>query len=31
LEAMTLGVFAPVFFAAAGLKVDVPALLSCWR
>ncbi len=28
LEAMTLGVFAPVFFAAAGLKVDVPALLT---
>lgn len=28
LEAMTLGVFAPVFFAAAGLKVDLPDLLS---
>ncbi len=28
LEAMTLGVFAPVFFAAAGLKVDLPALAS---
>lgn len=28
LEAMTIGVFAPVFFAVAGLKVNVPALLS---
>ena len=28
LEAVTLGVFAPVFFAAAGLKVDLPALAS---
>ncbi len=28
LEAMTLGVFAPVFFASAGLHVDLPALAS---
>ncbi len=28
LEAMTLGVFAPVFFAVAGLKVNVPELLT---
>lgn len=28
LEAMTLGVFAPVFFAVAGLQVDLPALAS---
>jgi Kef-type K+ transport system membrane component KefB len=27
LEAMTLGVFAPIFFATAGLRVDIPALL----
>lgn len=28
LEAMTLGVFAPVFFAVAGLKVNLPQLLT---
>lgn len=28
LETMTLGIFAPVFFAVAGLKVDFPALLT---
>ncbi len=28
LEAMTLGVFAPIFFATAGLKVNLPALAS---
>ncbi|MCI0183503.1 cation:proton antiporter [Sulfoacidibacillus ferrooxidans] len=28
LETMTLGIFAPVFFAVAGLKVDLPALLT---
>ncbi len=28
LQALTMGVFAPIFFAAAGLKVDVVALLT---
>lgn len=28
LETMALGVFAPVFFAVAGLKVDITAILS---
>lgn len=28
LEAMTLGVFAPIFFATAGLKVNLPALAT---
>ena len=28
LESMTLAIFAPIFFAVAGLKVDVPALAS---
>jgi Kef-type K+ transport system membrane component KefB len=28
LESMALGVFAPIFFAVAGLKVNIPALLS---
>ncbi len=28
LETMTLGIFAPVFFAAAGLKVDLPLLFT---
>lgn len=28
LEAMTLGVFSPIFFAVAGLKVDIPAILE---
>lgn len=28
IERMALGVFAPIFFATAGLKVDLPALLE---
>jgi Kef-type K+ transport system membrane component KefB/nucleotide-binding universal stress UspA family protein len=28
LQAMTLAVFAPVFFASAGLRVDLPAILT---
>jgi len=28
LESIALGIFAPIFFAVAGLKVNIPALLS---